>query len=174
MGACCSSRQWRDRATHRRGGSHCRRWPEASSGRTAASCPCPLKVAAGVRGPVGEDAVRRSTPMKPVGPFLRESQAPTPPKQARLLGERARTPPFPQTPYPALSFSSLSGSELGFEAALNAALGSKMKVKNWLLTKFLRVEKPWSVRPRLYRDEENQASGGRWSSSAPGNATPAA
>ena len=55
---------------------------------------------------------------------------PHPPKKAGLLGERARTPPFPQTPYPALSFSSLAGSELGAESAPNTAPSSTIKVIN--------------------------------------------
>ena len=50
---------------------------------------------------------------------------------------KGRELPFPQTPYPALSFSSLSGSELGAVSMRITRVGSKIKGKNWSLTKFL-------------------------------------
>jgi hypothetical protein len=66
--------------------------------------------------------------------FAKE-RAPHPPKKATLLGERARTPPFPQTPYPALSFSSRSGSDSGAGSVPTPPLGNKITLKKLVLDK---------------------------------------
>ena len=99
--------------------------------------------------PVGETRARRNAWEEtihgegrwvcgPAGALLPRKQGSHTPKEDHILGARGEFAPLaPRPPFPALSFSSLSGSVVEAGYALNTTIGDTMVVKNWPLTKYL-------------------------------------